>query len=304
MKIIIESYGIAQGPESNLYPDMVLRVGGEPVTVVGHEADGFKLKPEALEAAIANYRGLPLPMAEGEVVCECFGVTDLEIKRAIEENKLQTVEEITNFTKAGGGCGKCLDRLEEILRETRHEIRQIIPDKRPGRLTTIQKIKRISLVACGTSWHSALIGKHLLESIAGISTEVDYASEFRYRNPIIRETDLVIVISQSGETADTLAALKEAKDKGAKTLGIVNVVGSTITREVDSGIYLHVGPEIGVASTKAFTSQVLALSLLAYYIWQETGHQLDEKILQELQTLPKKISQALESDQEIIKLAK
>jgi len=101
---------------------------------------------EALEAAIANYRGLPLPMAEGEVVCECFGVTDLEIKRAIEENKLQTVEEITNFTKAGGGCGKCLDRLEEILRESRQEPRQIIPDKRPGRMTTIQKIKRIEEV--------------------------------------------------------------------------------------------------------------------------------------------------------------
>jgi NifU-like protein len=101
---------------------------------------------EALEAAIANYRGLPLPMAEGEVVCECFGVTDLEVKRAIEENKLQTVEEITNFTKAGGGCGKCLDRLEEILRETRHEVQQIIPDKRAARLTNIQKIKRIEEV--------------------------------------------------------------------------------------------------------------------------------------------------------------
>ncbi len=101
---------------------------------------------EALEAAIANYRGLPLPMAEGEVVCECFGVTDLEIKRAIEENKLQTVEEITNFTKAGGGCGKCLDRLEDILRESRREPKQIIPDKRPGRMTTIQKIKRIEEV--------------------------------------------------------------------------------------------------------------------------------------------------------------
>ena len=101
---------------------------------------------EALEAAIANYRGLPLPMAEGEVVCECFGVTDLEIKRAIEENKLQTVEEITNFTKAGGGCGKCIPRLEEILRETLHETRQVIPDKRPGRLTTLQKIKRIEEV--------------------------------------------------------------------------------------------------------------------------------------------------------------
>ena len=101
---------------------------------------------EALEAAIANYRGIPLPMAEGEVVCECFGVTDLEVKRAIEENKLKTVEEITNFTKAGGGCGKCLDRLAEILRETLHEAMPLIPDRRPGRLTTIQKIKRIEEV--------------------------------------------------------------------------------------------------------------------------------------------------------------
>ena len=98
---------------------------------------------EALEAAIAYYRGIPLPMAEGEVVCECFGVTDLEVKRAIEENKLQTVEEITNFTKAGGGCGKCIPRLEEILREVRHEAKPLILDQRPGRLTTLQKIKRI-----------------------------------------------------------------------------------------------------------------------------------------------------------------
>lgn len=101
---------------------------------------------EALEAAIANYRGIPLPMAEGEVVCECFGVTDLEVKRAIEENKLKIVEEITNFTKAGGGCGKCIPRLEEILQEALHEAKPLIPDQRPGRLTTIQKIKRIEEV--------------------------------------------------------------------------------------------------------------------------------------------------------------
>jgi len=101
---------------------------------------------EALEAAIAYYRGIPLPMAEGEVVCECFGVTDLEVKRAIAESNLRSVEEITNFTKAGGGCGKCHDRLEELLREARHEVQQIIPDKRPTRLTNIQKIKRIEEV--------------------------------------------------------------------------------------------------------------------------------------------------------------
>lgn len=157
----------------------------------------------------------------------------------------------------------------------------------------IKKIKRIVITACGTSWHSALIGKYLLEELALMPTEVDYASEFRYRNPMLSADDLMVVISQSGETADTLAALREAKTKGAKTLGIVNVVGSTITREVDSGIYLHVGPEIGVASTKAFSSQVVALLLLAFYIRQEKGLAIDKKIIKELDSLPEKIKEAL-----------
>jgi glucosamine--fructose-6-phosphate aminotransferase (isomerizing) len=124
------------------------------------------------------------------------------------------------------------------------------------------KVQRIVLTACGTSWHSGLIGEYMMEELARIPTEVEYASEFRYRNPIVDEHTLVVGISQSGETADTLAALREAKRRGARTLGIVNVVGSTIAREVDGGIYLHAGPEIGVASTKAFTSQIAALALL------------------------------------------
>ncbi|HKB48347.1 MAG TPA: glutamine--fructose-6-phosphate transaminase (isomerizing), partial [Ktedonobacterales bacterium] len=123
------------------------------------------------------------------------------------------------------------------------------------------KIDRIVITACGTSWHSALIGEYMMEELARIPTEVEYASEFRYRNPIVDERTLVVGISQSGETADTLAALREAKRRGARTLGLVNVVGSTIAREVDGGIYLHAGPEIGVASTKAFTSQIAALAL-------------------------------------------
>ncbi len=123
-------------------------------------------------------------------------------------------------------------------------------------------INRIIITACGTSWHSGLIGKYMLEELARIPTEVEYASEFRYRNPIVTEGTLVIAISQSGETADTLAALHEAKSRGARTIGLVNVVGSTISREVDGGLYLRCGPEIGVASTKAFTSQVAALALV------------------------------------------
>jgi glucosamine--fructose-6-phosphate aminotransferase (isomerizing) len=128
------------------------------------------------------------------------------------------------------------------------------------------KINRIVLTACGTSWHAALVGEYMLEELARLPVEVEYASEFRYRNPLVDEHTLVIVISQSGETADTLAALREAKRRGARTLGIVNVVGSSIAREVDGGIFIHAGPEIGVASTKAFTSQIAALALFTLHL--------------------------------------
>jgi len=164
------------------------------------------------------------------------------------------------------------------------------------------EINRIIITACGTSWYSGLIGKYLIEKLAGIPVEVDYASEFRYRSPIVKNTDLAIVISQSGETADTLAALHEAREKGAKTLGIINVVGSTIAREVDSGIYLHAGPEIGVASTKAFTCQVTALALLALYLKQESG-ELQNGVLEELPCIPEKIRTVLKMSDEIRALA-
>lgn len=167
-----------------------------------------------------------------------------------------------------------------------------------------EKIKRIIIIACGTSWHSALMGKFILEHETGIPVEVDYASEFRYRNPIIKKGDLVVAISQSGETADTLAALGEAKSMGAETLGIVNAVGSTIAREVGSGIYLHAGPEIGVASTKAFTCQIAALLILALYIRQEKKMPLDKKLLAEIKSLPDKIKEVLSQADEIKKIAR
>lgn len=160
-----------------------------------------------------------------------------------------------------------------------------------------KKIKRIIVTACGTSWHSALIAKYLLEKIAGIPTEVDYASEFRYRNPIIRPDDLLIVISQSGETADTLAALRETKS--CETLGIVNSVGSTIAREVGSGIYLHAGPEIGVASTKAFTSQVASLILLALYLKESLSGKIEDSLINELSSIPTKIQEILNQAENI-----
>ncbi len=163
-------------------------------------------------------------------------------------------------------------------------------------LAEAKGIKRILIVACGTSWHAALVGEYLLENLAGIPVEVDYASEFTSRNCIIEEGTLFLVISQSGETADTLSALREAKSKGARCWGLVNVVGSTIARETNGGIYLHAGPEIGVASTKAFTSQVVALILLTIFFGrirmmsQEQGRE----ILEELMKLPAAIQNILD----------
>ncbi len=167
----------------------------------------------------------------------------------------------------------------------------------------IKKLKRIVIVGCGTSWHSALVGKNYLERFCRIPVEVDYASEFRYREPIISHKDLVIAISQSGETADTLAAIKHAKSQGAKTLGIINVVDSTIAREVDSGIYLHAGPEIGVASTKAFSSQLTALLLLALYFAQKKELKISPEFLDETLNLPELIKKTLQLNEKIIEIA-
>ncbi len=163
--------------------------------------------------------------------------------------------------------------------------------------------KRIILSACGTSWHSCLIGKYFIEKYANIPVEVDYASEFRYRNPLINKEDLFIAISQSGETADTLAALREVKLRGLETMAIVNVVGSTISREVDSGIYLHAGPEIGVASTKAFSSQVLALLLFSLYLKQEKGEKINKKLINEIKKVPNLIEKTLKNSNDIKKIA-
>jgi len=170
--------------------------------------------------------------------------------------------------------------------------------------TNFKKINKIILTACGTSWHACLIGKTLIEKYTRIPVEVDYASEFRYRNPLVEKNNLLIAVSQSGETADTIAAIKEAKRKGAKTLGIVNVVGSTISREVETGMYLYAGPETGVASTKAFTSQIMALFLLALHIRQEKKLPIDKRLINEIQKVPEKIKEALKEATKIKKIAK
>ena len=166
----------------------------------------------------------------------------------------------------------------------------------------LKNIDRIIIVACGTSWHAGLVGEYLIEEYARVPVEVEYASEFRYRNPIITPKDLVIAISQSGETADTMAAIELAKERGATIFGICNVVGASIPRLTDAGVYTHAGPEIGVASTKAFTAQVTVLTLIAFYIAQQRGTITQGKLVEyltELNEIPELVVRALQSNDQV-----
>jgi glucosamine--fructose-6-phosphate aminotransferase (isomerizing) len=165
---------------------------------------------------------------------------------------------------------------------------------------------RIIMVACGTSWHAGLVAEYIFEELCRINVEVEYASEFRYRNPVINKGDVIIAISQSGETADTLVAIETAKKRGAIILGVVNVVGSSIARLSDAGAYTHAGPEIGVASTKAFTAQLAVLTMIALKIGYQKGtieHQRYLQLLQELNGIPDKITTLLQAKEHIRQIA-
>ncbi|HTR22186.1 MAG TPA: glutamine--fructose-6-phosphate transaminase (isomerizing) [Gemmatimonadales bacterium] len=221
-------------------------------------------------AVLAHTRSV-VYLDDGEIAVvrpDDYRILDLE---AVEKVKAVTRIDWDLGTIERGGFAhfmlkEIMEQPESLRNTLRGRLLEEEGDVRLGGLNMtdedLQRINRIVITACGTSWHSGLIGEYMIEEMARIPTEVEYASEFRYRNPIVDERTLVIGISQSGETADTLAALREAKRRGARTMGLVNVVGSTIAREVDGGIYLHAGPEIGVASTKAFTSQIAALALI------------------------------------------
>ena len=174
-------------------------------------------------------------------------------------------------------------------------------------IESMTQSERIIIIACGTSWHAGLVGEYIFEEYTRIPVEVEYASEFRYRNPIIKKGDFVIAISQSGETADTLAAVKLAREKGAKVIGICNVVGSSIPRETDAGVYTHAGPEIGVASTKAFTTQVLVLAMMAFEIGHKKGILSDstyKELITELASIPEKVENTLKVNDQALELAK
>ena len=192
--------------------------------------------------------------------------------------------------------GRLSSKLDNIVLGGLHEV-----------IEPLTNAKRIIMVGCGTSWHAGLVGEYLIEEYARIPVEVEYGSEFRYRKPVLYKDDILIAVSQSGETADTLAAIHLAKEYGVKVLGICNVVGSSIPRETDAGVYTHAGPEIGVASTKAFTAQVTVLSLMAFLLGRKRGtisQEKFEKLINNLNDIPDKIEKILKSNDYILSIAK
>ncbi|MBN2663260.1 MAG: glutamine--fructose-6-phosphate transaminase (isomerizing) [Bacteroidales bacterium] len=202
------------------------------------------------------------------------------------------------------------EQPQSIKDTFRGRIKSDFSDIRLGGLSDVfpklVNAKRIIIIACGTSWHAGLVGEYLIEEFARIPVEVEYGSEFRYRNPVINSDDIVIAISQSGETADTLAAIEMARKNGATVIGICNVVGSSIPRETDAGVYTHAGPEIGVASTKAFTAQVTVLNMLAFLLGKKRGVISQERfefLVKKLSEIPQKIEQVLKTNDQIKKIA-
>lgn len=229
------------------------------------------------------------------------------------EKSVSTVDWNIETIERGGHAHYMLKEIMEQPESIHNTLRgRLLKDEGNARLSGLNLsddelcgIDRFVLTACGTSWHSALIGEYMLEELVRVPVEVEYASEFRYRSPIVDDRTLVVGISQSGETADTLAALREARKRGARTLGIVNVVGSTIAREVDGGIYIHAGPEIGVASTKAFTCQIVALAMLTLRLGRLRGVSASQgrEFVDALERLPEQAASVLTQAKQVEHIA-
>ncbi len=252
-----------------------------------------------LEVAVVENNKLTITNLENETKDPFIHKVELELE-AIEKGGFDhfMLKEIFEQPKSIADCLRGRINPEEALIQL-GGLRNYLPK--------LAKAKRIVFVACGTSWHAGLVGEYLFEELARINVEVEYASEFRYRNPIIKEGDFIIAISQSGETADTLAALELAKAKGAIILGVCNVVGSSIARITHEGVYTHAGPEIGVASTKAFTAQVSVLTMIAIATAHLKGTISDDtfrQLLFEISEIPKKVEQILKKDAEIKDIAR
>ncbi len=289
LAVVEGAFGIAVTHSD--HPELIVgaRKGSPLVVGVG---DGVNYLASDVAAIMGHTRQV-IYLDDGEMVSLTpEGITTTTIDNEEITKEIQEITWDLDQIQKGGYKHFMLKEIFEQPQTIRDSYRgRILPESGDVKLGGIEltdwelrNIRRIIILACGTSWHAGLVGEYLLEEYAGIPVEVEYASEFRYRSPIIDPGTLCLVVSQSGETIDTLEAMREAKRKGAKVLGITNVVGSTIARESECGIYIHAGPEIGVASTKAFTSQVTILALLALLLGRRTSISADSgtQILKEL----------------------
>lgn len=310
---VIGAYAIAVLDKNN--PDEIIAARKSSPLVVGIGQEEFFLASDA--TPIVEYTDQVVYLKDGEIalIRRDKELEVVNLDNVLQNPEIKTVEMNLGQLEKGGYPHFMLkeifeqpDCINDCMRgrinvEGTHVVLSAVIDHKERLL----KARRFVIVACGTSWHAGLIGKQLIESFCRIPVEVEYASEFRYRDPVIHADDVVIALSQSGETADTLAAIELAKEKGAFIYGICNAVGSSIPRMTDTGSYIHVGPEIGVASTKAFTGQVTVLTMLALTLAKEKGTMTEEKyleVIRELSVVPAKIKKILLSNQKIAELAR
>ena len=309
------AYAIAVFDKENPNEIIVARLGSPIAIGVGKNNEEFFVASDA--SPFIEFTKNVMYLEDEEMAIVKLG-RDIRVRKIMDDSSVEPTIQKLKLS---------LDQIEKggydhfMIKEI-HEQPKAIIDTYRGRMLANQGIikmagvdnnlekflnaKRIIIVACGTSWHAGLVGEYLIEEMARIPVEVEYASEFRYRNPIITSDDVVIAISQSGETADTLAAIKLAKSKGAFVFGVCNVVGSSIARETHAGAYTHAGPEIGVASTKAFTTQITVLSLIALKLAKEKGTLSKSEFhtyLQKMQLIPEKVQKLLEIDDKVKEIA-
>jgi glucosamine--fructose-6-phosphate aminotransferase (isomerizing) len=312
---VIGAYAIAVFDKTKINEIVVARLGSPIAIGIGKDNKEFFVASDASPFIEYTKEALYLEDEEMAVIKLNKEIKIRKIKDdSLVDTKTQELQLSLEQIEKGG--------YDHFMLKEIHEQPKAILDTYRGRMLADQGIikmagvddhiekflnaDRIIIIACGTSWHAGLVAEYLFEDIARIPVEVEYASEFRYRNPIITEKDVVIAISQSGETADTLAAIKLAKSKGAFVFGVCNVVGSSIARETHAGAYTHAGPEIGVASTKAFTTQITVLSLIALKLGKKKGqisNSLFHTYLQTLQLIPSKIEEVLKIDDQVKHIA-
>ncbi|MEO0471007.1 MAG: glutamine--fructose-6-phosphate transaminase (isomerizing) [Bacteroidota bacterium] len=310
LREVVGAYGLVVMCQDEPAQLIVARKSSPIVVGIGH--DEYIVASDA--TPIVAYTKEVIYLNDGEMaILNHNDYTIKSLENVVQTPSLQTIEMDLTELEKGGYDHFMLKEIFEQPNSIGESLRgRIDPTTKTvwlGGLVDVREklknAKRFIFVACGTSWHAGLVGEYLFEEYARVPVEVEYASEFRYRNPIINEDDVVIAISQSGETADTLAAVNIAKEKGALVLGCVNAVGSSISRETHAGVYIHAGPEIGVASTKAFTSQVTVLTLMASYIADLKGTATikGQDAINELLQIPEKVSKILEANEEIIRIS-